>query len=370
MNGSLIIRDTVNLLNNFPIIGEEKIVISYRVDGIKNSNTSVELFVYDVSPPEIGSQFRNLDYELQLTSKAHFLNSKIKIKHAWQKPISDIVKDIAKTHLSIKEMDVDEAGAPQDIIIGDRSPFDAIDFLKRRAVDGAKKASIFMFYQDRTGYKFKSLAKLFKSALDSGERHTYTLTNQTVNPDPDIRSILSVGLGGRNSIQRNKEGYTGVVVDKFDVLAKEMTTHVFDLSKDSKKIRVPADRESLQSSSFLSDYSASSFKSYFTPHDSTKKDTLFADDLAARTSFLESFSSGSVSISVQGDPTISLGDAISLDIPKITGFTDAVSMDDWFSGVYMITGLSHNLAIENYTMTVTLSKLEGDLDIDERLSYV
>lgn len=98
-------------------------------------------------------------------------------------------------------------------------------------------------------------------------------------------------------------------------------------------------------------------KIFLIPKDSTQPDTFLEDVYTNRASYMTRFAQNMFSADVYGDPNITVGDVISIELPEIIGTTgNKAQYDTFLSGYFMVSGIHHKLTSETYYATFDLFK--------------
>ncbi len=197
LKGTYVFIDTQGYTETIPLIGDETLILSYstpsgegtanqelKTSQVKSEEAIRQRFkVYDCI--EIGTQERAKIYKIFFVSEEYLFNSKMKISKGYKGvKYSAIVKDIMKkinekvrSDLK-KEVFVEETFTPQNIIVPNWSPFEAINFCASRSlsddieeqeVEGDESSSsnprptgsLFVFYEKLgTGFFYESIESM------------------------------------------------------------------------------------------------------------------------------------------------------------------------------------------------------------------
>lgn len=243
LTGQLFLNDNINLFNDFPIIGEEKLHIKFKSWNYSNTNRDVDFIhrtfdiikISNIEQPNDSTK----TYVLHFASPELKKNEAIKISKAYVgKPYSEIIKDIM-TSLSSEEYGLDFPEQelqqrPRRLITFDNiecnfqkvddkdsielfvektkytepvvtipysKPFDIIKNLSSKALrnDNTNSAN-FLFFENKRGFQFTSLETLFQ-----------------YNEEQDKIPLLVYGAGAQNTdIVQNIETFNSELeLEKF-----------------------------------------------------------------------------------------------------------------------------------------------------------
>ena len=153
----LTIVDSANLLETMPIIGQEKIELTI----IEGSNIIKRTFYVGSVANFIKANNQAAMYVLKLITPEQMMNSLLLVSQAFSgtidESINKIVKDYLKSKINTKESSIGN----YSVIIPNWNPFQAIDWLSRRAMTSSKVP--FAFYETwKDGFAFESYESMFK----------------------------------------------------------------------------------------------------------------------------------------------------------------------------------------------------------------
>ena len=156
LKGTFTFKDTQGWAEMIPLIGDETLVISYSTPGgggtrIDASYAGTESMtpdseeilrqrfkVYDCV--EIGAEERAKIYMLSLVSEEYMFSKKMKVSKGYKgRSYSYMTKDIMKKlnkeseHLN-KKLYIEETSSPQNVIVPNWTPFQAINFFASRSL--------------------------------------------------------------------------------------------------------------------------------------------------------------------------------------------------------------------------------------------
>lgn len=349
--------DSINLVQDYPIVGEEMISISYFTPGRTNP-TKLNFMVYSVESTGTSPTAKGSIYQIKGVSPCHYFNASALVEKSYKDTIDEIVKDIVKTTLQASptgtnKFTVEKTKGIIPVTIPRLKPFQAIDFLRQKAVSSEfASGGSFVFYENQFGHQFKSIEGLMKEGKNSIESKIFTYAPDTVS-DKDrqqysFRNIIRYNhLGKFDSIDKINSGVVTNIVQSFDILTKGVTTTDFKLSEKAKNF-VAADAKGRlpNSTEFIEKYSKSASKKYFLAKDSSRGDDYIDSNLGSKSAYASLLNQNAVRILIYGDSYLAAGDLIQLDLPEVSGTTEKKVSDRNNSGNYIITKLRHILTME------------------------
>ena len=165
LSGNVVLLDGQNLTNHLPLTGFERIEFKLNTPGIAKgfdftSTTGHPMYIYKISGRQEMTP-RTQMYVLHFASKEILTNETKKIYRTMSGTIDDMVLDIFRNDLeSNKTLILEETkGIRKYVPVGER-PFDFIEGLSKSAESARYNNSGMYFYEDSTGFRFRSLENM------------------------------------------------------------------------------------------------------------------------------------------------------------------------------------------------------------------
>ncbi|MDP6845887.1 MAG: hypothetical protein QF460_02960 [Candidatus Nanoarchaeia archaeon] len=198
LKGTYTFLDTQGLAESIPIIGDETLIISFLTPGGEGTQTDVassnlssqtaseetvkqRFKVYDCV--EIGLEEKGKIYQLYFVSEEYMFSSKTKVSKGYRTTYSNIVKDVLKKVNNNMRADlakkyfIEETATPQNVIIPNWEPLQAINFCASRSLSADIEdqeqtdatpnqsprplGSLFVFYEKLgTGFFYESIESM------------------------------------------------------------------------------------------------------------------------------------------------------------------------------------------------------------------
>lgn len=216
IHGEIHIIDTNSIISELPILGEEKIKIKigYPQESERPNNEKIDLefLIYKVDNRErekLGQSIEN--YILYFCDKIALDDTLKRVSKTFKKEtVSKYVETILKEDLNINSnLEVEPTQGKYEVTIPNLNPITSINFLTKFSYNNEGNDSLFYFYQDRKGFKFKSLEKLIsengtpKKKIFFQNQNNYNgetdrdkqLTQNVTQKMSDLMGIVS-GIGG------------------------------------------------------------------------------------------------------------------------------------------------------------------------------
>jgi hypothetical protein len=237
LKGTFTFLDTQGYAETIPIIGDETLIISYSTPGgegtqiqttssnLQSQSASEETIrqrfkVYDCI--EIGMQEKSKLFQLYFVSEEYMFSSKTKVSKGYRTTYSNIVKDVLKKVNSniradlAKKSFIEETLTPQNVIIPNWEPLQAINFCASRSLSADIEeqeqtdstpnqspkplGSLFVFYEKLgTGFFYESIESMI-------------IKQKNLNQIPLFQYAPKLAEGRSTNV-----GFGYSAVDKFDI---------------------------------------------------------------------------------------------------------------------------------------------------------
>ena len=349
----LMMVDSANLVKDLPIIGEEDVEISYITPG-RDKPTNYKLRTFAVDGTVANPTGKASAYILKCVSPEHFANSVKQVDKGYNNTVAEMVADIVVNELTTKKPTIVETTRGLiPIAIPKMNPFQAIDFLRQKAVAKRPSGGVFVFYENQYGFNFVSLEKL----IEDGSK---TIKSKVFTYSPDVISDKQRQAHAFRNLQRYEHLSKFDTIDKmaggmfkntvrsFDMLSKEFEEVAFELSKQAHKFETGDKKAKIPNTNkILSEAGQGAPYFMFAPKDSSKGNDFVSDLMGYRHSFVKLFNQNVTRCMAYGDNYLTVGDMIELNLPDTSGTTEKKSNDNRFSGKYMITKLRHIITQED-----------------------
>ena len=362
------ISEGIELLNNFPMNGEEYIEFSIEKPGRKT--ISYSFFVESITAVTTSDNSMIKNYVLRCVTKDFLMNSfQLYSKRyrdlGYDESITQVIRQDLK---SGKDLKVEKTKGKFDYVVNNVRPFQVVDLITERAVSAeGNKSSVFFFYEDNERYNFVTLEKLIeeRKPIANSVVFVYDTSNRAADYDKviNVRNILSYQTTNQgSSIQKVKTGRMANQVRQFDILhGTYYEMFEYNNTSDSSNYKKTDDNIDFNSDAFNAMVTSMPGRSSFVCKDGTRPEMEHNKNIHWQRPFQEKISQYGVSIRVYGDTDILVGDMVKLDIPEITGVTQEPEKQEIFSKNYIIFNQRHMLKKRddgryNYHMTLDLRK--------------
>ena len=254
ITGDLVLIDTLNLVTNGPIIGQEQLQLRVTTPGFKDNDSKINfvdevLMIHKVGLRAPVSNTAQL-YKLSFISKEALTNERITVSKSFEGTYADLVVDMLSSELkSTKNVFVEKTLNSKRLIIPNIHPFDVIRRASTQSVSETNFSPTFVFYETRSGYHFRTLESLMQKKV----------INEYYYGKPNISSDKSAPSA--------YAGFSGITSAQVESTASHINEG--KIAKDYKRIR----RYNIASNSdLLLNTKSGMLSSHLIVHDSYNKE--------------------------------------------------------------------------------------------------
>ena len=390
LSGSVVVADGQSVISHLPLTGYERIEFKLFTPGTSrgydfSSETGHPMFIYKISN-RLPLTPRSQIYVLHFCSKEMIDNEMTRVNKTYEGPIDTMVVDMMRSDLdSKKNLIVEETKGIHKFVMPRMKPFKAISKLASCAEPLKYNSSGMLFYEDATGYRFRSIENML--AIAGSARPVVAKFQQKP------RNVKG-GTGETDIIKEMQTVDNYSVKDQFDTL-KNLSNGVYA----SKMVTHDIYNKTFSEIDF--DYNTYFPTIFHTEHDGKggmtdnkgqlplfnyKDDKMISDKPEGTLNFVStteklqndyegpegerimptsmaqklSFKSQVLSLDCKGFTGLSVGDLVSFEIPAYepAGTDNPLHIDPYMSGRYIVRKIHHkiNTAKDNHTMNLELIK--------------
>lgn len=384
MSGSLIFPDSMNLVKNTPIIGDEDLYITFYTPGVDTKPKKVRFKVFKISTFVRGTGSTTVAVRLEFTSPLYQISARNKINRVYRNmSFSEMVKttyeDMKRYDSALPDLYADDTYGKSTVIVPNWSHLYAINWFAHRGVAMSnQQIADYLFYEDLVGTKFIPLSKLkdqqsvytYKSApggfrSDSGERMI----------ESELRNITSYAIRDLgDKLRETKLGVYGSSMLVHEVVTKSYYTTNYSYRDSFADTAHLNKGRMITYDNTVQDNVFAHIKYYDKSHYMFNgvDDTNYIDRALNRQSLLNQMNALTMTIDVYGDTTLRIGMPINLEFfsQEYTKGKDDY-LDPYLSGKYLVTAIMHNVVEGVHTMRVTISRdTYGDHLPDKKEKYL
>jgi hypothetical protein len=375
----IMINDAINLIEGFPIIGEEYIEIEFKNPEL-NATQNFRFKTCAITNKFTEGQGKRLYYVIQAASEEVLENSYRYIQRKYNDGnpytmISDILNRDLKTKKQLRTDDSTARGTDK-ITITQLAPLQAIDMIRKRCVSKKYKSSSYVFFENRLGFNFTTLEHLISTGKNSiGDKIFFYDSN--VNDDIkniNVRNILAYQQVNFSAIgDMVQSGGLANRTISIDLKTGILNTIDFNFAEQINKFAQtdPDNVSKIRTSTFMNKYAnpsgSSTVMSNLLPKSSINGESFIEESAGFLQSYINQLTQNIVRILIYGDSAITVGNVIKLKFPEIKGTTDKMEDSKFSSGNYLVAKVRHSFVVRDkvsYKMSIECMKPSyGESDI-------
>ena len=356
--GDMYVYDPLDLLQSFPVKGEEYVVFEWKIAGDKKGRKE-KLIVTEVVGIEQEEDNRSKMYVLRLASFDLYESQKTLISKKYKANSVEIVKDIFLGLRSDKPIIADYTRGIDDVTITQLHPFEAIDFVRRRSISQRHKSSSFVFYEDKDAYHFQTLESVFEyNRKHVGDRVYFYSPDANVDVRQfNYRNILAYEHKAfASTFDQIQQGGLHNNVVSFDMITGELKNTTY---KNVDYQKIDPKGTDLHTATFKKKYGDTSAAMFFTTVDGSLPTYELPDKIGQLRGFVHNITSNLLWMEVYGDTATTVGNVVEVHLPEATGLTRPKDEHSMICGNYLIAKCRHIIVFGNtryYTQSMELIK--------------
>ena len=367
----LVVQDSINLHQNFPIIGEEYVSITFKTP--KHPKTVTYLLrVNKKHNLKIFENNKMATYSLQLMSAEVVKNSTRFVTKKYENTIDNLISQILSAELkTIKPIRIDKTVGIEKGRITRMQPFKAIDYLRRRAISNEYQSSSFCFFENRDGYRLTTIEKMIEDgnmALDKAKTSNKTFYFDTNRKDKvenvTMRNILAYNqIAFTDTVSKLQQGGINNKVSSFDLLTGDLRSCVYDNTVGERVFKKTEDNASpMNSATFINNHKNSTAKTKFVVMSSDKPQLKLPEKLSILQAYAQKVTQNIVQIHIYGDSEITVGDMIKCTFPSADSSDSKKGVSRLDSGNYLVAKVRHMIINSDRPQhTMALELIKGSL---------
>lgn len=365
MTASIIMRESVDYINLFPFVGEEFVDIEIVTPDI-DRNIKGRFYIYKITDREYTKE-KEVVYAVKAISQEFLTDSNSKISKSFSGNISEIAKGLLeKDGLNTrKRVNVDPSTNTTKFVANFWNPTECLYYISSQAVD-AENIPSFMFFENRDGFNFKSIDQLLqKKPYQEFKKDNYSRSlqsdgvNSIKDPTEDFKRIIEISVPVLTDYMSDiQSGKIKSRMITHDILTKKYAVKDYSIKKDTNKPTWLNDNPAYSKYALANSASTlinlpkhyTNFSNYI--------DTTNSKTMQRRLSFFQMLNTHKVNIQVFGRTDYTIGQVVSLDIPRATQLfkTENDPRDLILSGKYIVSAINHTITRESHVCNMELIK--------------
>lgn len=401
-SGYVVMNDSAGWIETFQFSGNEFLLLKLGKLSDEYGVLNKKFRVFSVTKRQSIQLGQSELYELNFCSEELLLTEQYKVSKSYQKKrVEEMVLDILTNKqfgLSVDSSVINYGKFEKTInlynfIIPNLKPFDAINWLSTYAIpDNGYAGADMYFYENRFGYNFQSLNSLFKRI--PYETYSYTAKNVETIVNSSIsdrmKNILTFEIvDSYDKLQSISKGMFANKLLSVDIVTRQHKNTVFDYenyvsgnnngkianklndykltnnftNRNDKKINQTYDSVyRLAFTNFGVDSYGELEQYKKRAQDVTNGNTTLAPNINAeitipyRKSQKDLLLHTRVIVSIPGDPGITVGYTVNLELPSKNLQENKPNLDSYYTGKYLITSVRHIIDKKEFRTVLELSK--------------
>jgi len=375
ITGSIVVKESFDLINLFPFVGEEFLDLEVTTPTLKDSSIKGKYYIYKLTDREhLGD--KNVVYQIHFISVEAIADMNKKVSKTFSGKISDLVEQFVKDKNigleSDKKIIIDPTNNNVQYISNYWSPVKNLNYLCSNAVNKNKTPN-YVFFENRDGFYFISLENLYQNTVtsefvyDKYTRDKLPDGRDIRNVNEDYKRILEINIPvAHDYMDRIRNGMLASRQFSYDITKKTYNVKNYNMLtrfKDQKHLNtypINSDKVVFRSNSTIINFP----KNYgnFTGYG----DVTNAQSNQERISTLKMAESNKINITVPGRTDYTVGQKIAIVLYRVEPASkkDMDLTDKMFSGYYLIAAINHVIDREKHHCYMELIKESSQMDMN------
>jgi hypothetical protein len=373
LTGSLIIKESLDLVNLFPFIGEEFLELEITTPSLERGNVKSRFYIYKLSNRELIGD-RAVVYQLHFISQEAIVDLNKKVSRVFSGKISDIVPTfvtgVTDGFESKKQLYVEPTVNNLKYISNYWSPVENLVYLTSNA---SANSPNYTFFENRDGFYFVSLDALYEAGVyqdfvyDRYTRDSGSNGTDVRNTPEDFKRIMEISIPvGYDYMDRIRSGMLSSKAISYDITRKKYNVKTynmfqrFDKQKHLNPYPINSDKSIFRNNSMIINYPRTygQFNGF--------GDTSNYSTIQERLSLMKLAQANRLDITVMGRIDYTVGQKVSVTLNKIEPISkeDTDVVDKMFSGYYLISAINHYIDRDKHECNMELIKESLQLDLN------
>lgn len=387
VSGRAKVFDASGIIYNFPFRGQELITIKYKDYKEVMHEDVMFLNSIDNIKPAKSSDDTILEYELHFVSLGKFLSDRYQLRKCFANgsgsgrtyiPIHEQVEEIFNSYYtgSRKEIEIHDTVGPQQIVIPNLVPENAMHLLSRKAYSEEYPMSMYRFYETREKYYFINFEERYTFDYSNREVPIYFYSSENADNSPEgellkMQNIISISFPTFvNTIEMMNSGFYYRKLNELDIMNRVENSYEYVHELEVSDFEYPdfqnpngkKNIRSIHTSDMIQSHMNKWHRTYVIK-DYPDSDQSNAPGLRPKPYYGEvynnktanhlHFGKSRVNIRIYGSNELFAGDLIYLDLKK---FSMKRELDEERSGVYLIESIKNTFYENTFYQDLSLVK--------------
>ena len=377
ITGSIIVRESLDFANLFPLVGEEIVNLEIATPSL-GKKLKGQFFIYKMSDRDTLGD-KSVVFQLHIISRESVIDLNKKISKPFSGKVSEIATQILNEPTVGLETDknviVEPTSNSTKYVSNFWSPVQNLNYLCSNALN-RNKSPTYLFFENREGLNFLSLDTLYTpEILQTFVNDKYARDNQRggggsiKNIDEDFRRIQQIRIPQTfDYMDRISSGMQASNLILYDFTKKQYSVKTFDMLKgydENKHLNfypVISNNQTRRADSTI----LRSFRYY--ANFSGYGDVTNNNSIQKRISLLKQAESFKVEIVVPGRWDYTVGKKVNLQLTRIEPLAkeDIDTKDKLYSGTYLIAAINHYVSKEKHECNIELIRESLNLNLNKK----
>jgi hypothetical protein len=378
-SGVLALKDSLDLTNLFPFVGEEYVNIKIHTPSFvdKTKIISDQYYIYKMTNRTMSGD-RNAIYELHFISREAIVDLNKATSKAYSGKCSDIARSIITSTDGLeskKNVNIEDTPNGVKFVSNYWPPVKSLNYTAETSTnrDGAAN---YVFFENRTGLNFVSLDYLYNTEtiqefIYDNYMRDFTPDGRTYrNIQKEYQRIIEVNMPEVfDYMDRIRSGMYANKMTNYDLVTKKYVVKTFDMLDDFSK-NAHLNQFASASKKVIRRFNAMGF-TYPKYHANYNNfgDVTNSKTIQKRMSQLRQAESTKIEIVVPGRTDYTVGKKVKVTLNKFNPIDGSDSqkdiVDNMFSGNYIISGINHFIDREKHQCHMELMKDSFIVDLDK-----
>lgn len=377
ITGSLVVKDSLDLINLFPFIGEEQLIMKLSTPAMKKGNFDYKFAITKMTNREMIGD-KSTIYELHFISKESLIDINTKVSRSYSGKCSDIADKILndkdfKFNVD-KKINIEETFNSTKYTSNFWSPVKNLNYVAETSANKNQSPS-YLFFENRNGFNFISLESLYLAEpyqefrFDNYIRDVKPKGSSSRNVSEEYKRIKEIKIPiGFDYITRNQDGLYGSRLYTYDITTKRFGDATYNMIKDYDSAK-HLNKNPLASAKAVYGYNTNIITMpKYTESYSGSGDVTNAKTIQRRISLMAQINSNKIEILVPGRCDYTVGMKVMLDLYKVEPikYNDTDNQDKMFSGNYIIAAINHIIDRNTHECNIELVKESLIMNLDTK----
>lgn len=368
VTGSVVVKDSLDLMNLFKFTGEEYIKIKFSTPQLEKPIKNT-FYITTITDRTVTGD-REVHYVIHFVSPEAIVDVNKKISKAYKGKVSEVVKKfIADTESGLeskKSANVEETANSITYTSNFWSPTDNLSYLASKA-ENTKGVPSYMFFENNNGFNFVSLDSLnnqpVKQAfvMDKYTREDLGNGRTAMNIEEDYTRIVDLQVPKSFDYMENAtSGMYASRLHTYDAILKTYTAKNFNFMESFKRRQTLNPNEVQSAKGIFRNAAAMDFMNRMTANFSGGGDESQFKSFQERTSIVKMATANKLEITVPGRTDYCAGMKVGVTLNKMQPVTaqedQAEITDRMYSGYYLVSAINHTVTKEKHECHMELIK--------------